>query len=188
MATVAGEHPATVLVHAVFRPAFAGDYAGPVKLSRNMEALSTEEAEALLTRHQVGRLGCFSPSRNRAYVVPISYVYKQGALYFISLEGQKVRFLREHPAGICLEVDEVDDVRNWTSVVVTGHFEELTGEDRKAQQFEALFRATGGPLRFALADGDIYREPEAAVIWKLQIEELTGRRERWDFAEGFRYW
>ena len=145
-------------------------------------------ATEVLACHQMGRLGCYSSLDDRTYVVPVSYAYHDGALYFVSLTGRKIDYLREHPRGVCLEVDEVDDARNWNSVIVTGHYEELRGEERRSEETSGLFRAAAGPLRFALADGDIYREPEAAVIWRLKVEEITGRRERWDLREGFRYW
>lgn len=153
-----------------------------------MQPLIAEDARRFLDQHRVGRLGCFSPSANRSYVVPVSYWSREGIVYFVSLEGQKVRYLREHPEGVCLEVDEVDDEQNWISVIATGSFEELRGAQRREIETSALFRAASGPLRFALAEADIYRPPEHAVIWALHVEEVTGRREKWDFAEGFRYW
>ncbi|HLG73983.1 MAG TPA: pyridoxamine 5'-phosphate oxidase family protein [Chloroflexota bacterium] len=153
-----------------------------------MQALSEVEARQFLAAHYLGRVGCFSPALNRSYVVPVSYLYRDGAAYAVSLEGQKVRFLREHPQGVCLEVDEVDDEQNWTSIIATGRFEELHGSDRREMEHTALYRAATGPLRFALAEADIYRPPEPSVIWALRIEELSGRRERWDSLEGFRYW
>ena len=153
-----------------------------------MASLSQEHARQFLERHRVGRLGCFSPEVNRTYVVPLSYVFNNGVARFVSLEGQKVRYLREHPEGVCLEVDDVDDEQNWTSVIATGRFEELVGARRREAENAALSRVAGGPLRFALAEADIYRPPERAVLWTLHVEELTGRREKWDFAESFRYW
>ena len=153
-----------------------------------MTGLSQDEARQFLERHRFGRVGCFSPAANRSYVVPVSYWSKDGVVYVVSVEGQKVRYLREHPEGVCLEVDDVDDEQNWTSVIATGRFAELEGSPRRQVENSALYRAAGGPLRFALAEADIYRPPERAVIWALHIEELTGRREKWDFAEGFRYW
>src|SRR5579862_7473374 len=153
-----------------------------------MKDLSDEDARAVLARNTVARLGCFSPSDDRTYVIPISYTYRNGALYGISIEGQKLRYLREHPLGVCVEVDEVDDASNWVSVVATGTFQELKGAERRSEEAQALYRAANGPLRFALADGDIYREPETAVLWKIVIADLTGRSEKWDYAESFRYW
>jgi nitroimidazol reductase NimA-like FMN-containing flavoprotein (pyridoxamine 5'-phosphate oxidase superfamily) len=142
----------------------------------------------VLARNRVARLGCFSRSDDRIYVIPISYTYRNGALYGISIEGQKVRYLREHPQGVCIEVDEVDDASNWVSVVATGTFQELKGEERRSEEAQALYGAANGPLRFALADDDIYREPETAVLWKIVISDLTGRSEKWDYDESFRYW
>ncbi len=153
-----------------------------------MEALSREAATTVLARNRLGHLGCFSVSSDRSYVVPVSYIYSQGSLYAASIAGQKLRYLREHPAGVCLEVEEVDDQLNWTSVIVTGRFEEVTGTERFSRAADALYRAVRGPLWPALANTDILQEPEQAVLWALRVEEISGRREKWDLAEAYKYW
>ena len=96
------------------------------------QELSQRDCENVLGRNHYGRLACFSPSRDESYAVPISYDYQDGAIYFGSLEGQKLAFMREHPRGICLLVDEVDNERSWSSIVVVGDFEELGGAERLA--------------------------------------------------------
>ncbi|HVA23923.1 MAG TPA: pyridoxamine 5'-phosphate oxidase family protein, partial [Chloroflexota bacterium] len=93
-----------------------------------------------------GRLGCFSPSRDEVYVVPVSYRFQDSTAYFACLPGQTLDYLRAHPAGVCLEVDDIDDESDWVSVIATGRVEELSGMEYEAERQLAVSRAADGPL------------------------------------------
>jgi nitroimidazol reductase NimA-like FMN-containing flavoprotein (pyridoxamine 5'-phosphate oxidase superfamily) len=58
--------------------------------------LTAAEIEALLHAETVGRIGC--ADAQRTYVVPISYAYDGAAIYGHSLDGLKLRMMRERPA------------------------------------------------------------------------------------------
>src|SRR5205823_2913971 len=94
----------------------------------------------------------------QVYVVPVSYAYHDGAIFFGSINGEKIEFLRSHPQGVCFEVDDVDDALNWTSVIVRGDYEELIGEARRAEREAALARAAKGPMH-DFGDGTLTRNP-----------------------------
>jgi len=140
-----------------------------------MHELRQDACEALLARNTFGRLGCYSPSEDQVYVVPISYCFHDGAIFFSSITGEKVEYLRAHPRGICLEVDDVDDGLNWSSVIVRGDFEELQGGDWAAEKPAALRRAEHGPLRY-LFDADVpMKARNALIVGRLAIREMSGR-------------
>ncbi len=144
-----------------------------------MYELRPDSCEALLARNSIGRLGCYSPDDRQVYVVPVSYAYHDGSIYFSSINGDKVAYLRAHPGGICFEVDEVDDALNWSSVIVRGDFEELHGAEREAEKPAALERARRGPMHW-LFDADVPgRARETLVIGAIRIRDMSGRRERW---------
>lgn len=144
-----------------------------------MYELRRDACEALLTRNTVGRLGCYSPEDGQVYIVPMSYEYHDGAVFFSSIPGEKVEYLRAHPYGVCFEVDDVDDALHWSSVIVRGDFEELHGADRLDQQPAALARAARGPLHWIL-DADVPESArEALVIGAIRVRDMSGRRERW---------
>ena len=146
-----------------------------------MHELRTEACQALLARNRVGRLGCYSPADDQVYVVPISYDYHDGRIVFSSINGEKIEYLRAHPHGICLEVDEIDDELNWSSVIVRGDFDELHGGDWQQEKPAALQRAERGPLHY-LFDADVpERARNALIIGELSIREVSGRRERWSW-------
>src|SRR6478752_7744595 len=92
-----------------FPPARKGDV-----IFREMDR---EEIEAMLLRNKVGRLA-FS-FHDRVDVQPIHYVYERGWLYGRTSEGDKIASLT-HNQWIAFEVDEIEDVFEWRSIVIHG--------------------------------------------------------------------
>src|SRR5581483_11810141 len=76
-------------------------------------ALSEQECCEVLERQGLGRLACYSPSQDESYIVPVAYMHHPGAIYLALVPGQKLRYLDEHPHGVCLEVEEVDANEDW---------------------------------------------------------------------------
>ena len=72
---------------------------------------------ALLERHTVGRMAY--TFHNRVDITPIHYVYSDGWLFARTSDGGKMTTLR-HAPWVAFEVDEVDGVFDWRSVVVHG--------------------------------------------------------------------
>ena len=91
--------------------------------------LSEGEARGLLGAREVGRLGLVDDGL--PYVVPIAYAYCDGSVYCHSAQGRKVSTLRLHPEA-CFEVDEVDGIDRWRSVIAWGTYEQLLGAEAKA--------------------------------------------------------
>lgn len=86
--------------------------------------LAANEVEALLASEVIGRIGCHA--EGRTYVVPVTYAYSEGVVYCHSGDGLKLRLMRKNP-DVCFEVEHVDDLAIWKSVIARGRFEELTG-------------------------------------------------------------
>jgi nitroimidazol reductase NimA-like FMN-containing flavoprotein (pyridoxamine 5'-phosphate oxidase superfamily) len=139
--------------------------------------LDRAECEAVLRRTEMGRLACARD--NQPYIVPIHFSFDLGAycLYGFSTVGQKIEWMRENPK-VCLEVAEVTDKDHWMSVVVFGRYEEvhdsLDGEGARAYAWE-LFRRRP-EWWFPAAATVAGREPAAVVIYRIHIDQLTGRR------------
>jgi len=81
--------------------------------------LSRQEIEEMLLRNKVGRLA-FS-FHDRVDIQPIHYVYERGWLYGRTSEGDKIASLT-HNQWIAFEVDEINDVFDWKSIVIHGSF------------------------------------------------------------------
>lgn len=134
--------------------------------------LTRDECVALLDRHQVGRLA-FS-QRERLDIEPIHYVHLDGWLYGRTQPGTKLEVLL-HNRWVAFEVDEVDALFAWRSVVVKGGLYLLrpAGSDveqaRYAQGVAAVRRLV--PEAFTPADPI----PERAVLFRIHVDELSGR-------------
>jgi nitroimidazol reductase NimA-like FMN-containing flavoprotein (pyridoxamine 5'-phosphate oxidase superfamily) len=59
--------------------------------------------------------------------VPVSYAYAARSVYGHCADGRKLTAMRRDPQ-VCFEVEDVRGLAEWTSVVATGRFEELHGE------------------------------------------------------------
>jgi nitroimidazol reductase NimA-like FMN-containing flavoprotein (pyridoxamine 5'-phosphate oxidase superfamily) len=97
--------------------------------------LTMPEIEKLLSREVVGRIGC--SDGNMVYMVPISYTYDGKYIYCHSHEGLKVNIMRKNPR-VCFEVDHMQNMANWQTVVAQGTFEELTEPALRAQALRKL--------------------------------------------------
>jgi len=144
--------------------------------------LTMPEIERLLSKEVVGRIGC--TDGEKVYVVPISYAYDGEYIYCHTHEGLKVDLMRKHPI-VCFEVDHLQNMANWQSVIAHGRFEELRDPSLKK---EALERLHGRILPlvssetthlsrdwpFAPADANTID----GVTFRIRLEEKTGRFER----------
>jgi hypothetical protein len=146
--------------------------------------LSAQEIEELLRSEMTGRIGCHA--EGRTYVVPITYAYEGGDVYCHTPEGLKLRMMRKNPV-VCFEVDRVQDMGNWKSVIATGRFEELTGRAAIAAMDVLIRRFVAVERPDQPHPSYVFRESEAEpsltygreiVIFRIRIAEKTGRFER----------
>lgn len=86
--------------------------------------LSSAEVENMLHEEHIVRIGCHS--NGHTYVVPVMYWYDGEAVVGYSPEGRKIIIMRENP-NVCVEIDRVDDLVTWRSVIASGKYHELSG-------------------------------------------------------------
>lgn len=131
--------------------------------------LSRSQVDALLREQVVGRVGCHT--NGLTYVVPVIYAYDGESLYVASVEGQKIRMMRENPE-VCFEVDEYQ-AGSWRSAIVQGIYEELadTDAERAITLLAARFGRSGkeGEPRRHGGDG------ASTVCFRIVIRDVTGR-------------
>ena len=147
--------------------------------SADVRTLSEQECLDVLARASIARLGCYSPSNDESYVVPTSIQYHPGAVYFASIPGQKLRFLTEHPRGICVEVEETEPNGGRFTVVVTGDFEQVQAELPKGE------RPKRGPMRSIFEDSPVPYPRESLVLCKVTVRKVSGRHDRWSWPLDF---
>jgi len=136
----------------------------------------------ILEANVTGRLGYTDGTR--VYVVPISYLlYDDRYIIAHSREGQKIDILRHRP-DLCLQVDEIDDLDNWRSVLVWGSYQEITASRDKYYALDLLLRrvhrhkskAEQAAREVPVAeDSVLLPEREKEVVYRIEITELSGR-------------
>jgi uncharacterized protein len=76
------------------------------------------EVHALLARGLTGYLAMARD--NEPYLVPLSYIYRDGSIFFhAALSGKKLDFIAANPR-ICFAVHEVDEVHQGDSACTSG--------------------------------------------------------------------
>lgn len=138
--------------------------------------LNEAQVEEVLGRAVVGRIGCISDGR--PYVVPICYVYDHGCVYGHSIAGKKLAAMREN-SQVCFEVESVEDLQNWQSVIATGVFEDLTEQEQR----EGMQLLVDRIMPLLTAGGAEYDHGgsrpanRGAVVFRIRLGEKSGRFE-----------
>lgn len=138
-----------------------------------IEALDRKACEALLTRHNVGRLAF--TFRDRVNIEPISYVFYDGAIYGRTQHGEKVQVLAHHP-WVAFEIDEVTSMVEWQSVVVHGRIEfpDPDGVEVERAAFDKGLFALRSLYPAVFTDEDLM--PERDLVFCVHILDINGRR------------
>ncbi|MBB5396905.1 MULTISPECIES: pyridoxamine 5'-phosphate oxidase family protein [unclassified Mucilaginibacter] len=145
--------------------------------------LNDAEIEHLLKEQVVGRVAC--QSKGEIYLVPINYVYRDGYIYGHSGEGKKIRMMRDNP-HVCFEIDDIQNVFQWKSVIAKGVYEEITDVDEKQQAMQGIIhrimplvtKPEGHPSHgITEKDSDVGTLVEL-VVYRIRLEEITGRFEK----------
>ncbi len=134
--------------------------------------LTPAECEAVLRRHQVGRLA--ATHKDRIELVPIHYVYEEGWIYGRTAVGTKIEMV-SHNRWVALEVDDVRGTFDWESVVVKGGLYLLRKEGSAQEQavYEKGVALVRTVVPEALTPDDPV--PERALLFRIHVDELSGR-------------
>lgn len=134
--------------------------------------LTRADTAALLERNHVGRLA-FS-FHDRVDIEPISYVFADGYVYGRTAPGTKLTTLEHHP-WVAFEVDEVQGLFDWRSVVVRGTLYTIdpsAGErDRQAHTRAVEVLRTLDPD--VLTDADA--APDRRIIFQIFADQISAR-------------
>ena len=137
------------------------------------------ECRDALARASFGRLAC--ARENQPYVVPIYFAYDGHHVYAFSTPGQKIDWMRSNPL-VCLEIDERTSLDRWTSVIVSGRYEELPdtpefAADRARAQEALQTRAMWWD--YATIPAAEWRRkpgPFTPIFYRIHIERISGHR------------
>ncbi|GAC1461003.1 MAG: hypothetical protein PVSMB1_11330 [Gemmatimonadaceae bacterium] len=141
----------------------------PVHAKPIIRVLTGNEAQALLTRNQVGRIA-FS-LHDRVDVEPIHYVYDAPWIFGRTSTGAKLLTL-SHNQWCAFETDVVHGLFDWESVVVKGPFSPrdspFAGWD-----YERAIAALRRLIPSTLTDED--PTPHRDIVFGVYASEISGR-------------
>jgi uncharacterized protein len=145
--------------------------------------LSNEQTEQILLRRIVGRIGCYA--NKKVYVVPVTFVYDNGYIYVHSREGLKVKMMRKNPE-VCFQIDEIDNMANWRSVIAWGTYEELKSPEEQQSGMEILMKKlsplitseTVTPSHGLQKPPLTVEKARRTVVYRIKLKETSGRYEK----------
>ena len=134
--------------------------------------LKRDECEAVLARNHVGRVAF--TFHDHVDIEPVHYVYADGWLHGRTAPGGKIAVLRHHP-WVAFEVDEVDGLFDWRSVVVHGgvHIPDPDGSPADREAHAATLAQLRRLVPETLAQHD--PAPMRLLLFRIHIDDVTGR-------------
>lgn len=138
-----------------------------------IEDMNDNQIVNVLQSQLIAHLACYADKK--LFLVPITYAYKDGYLYCQSKDGLKIQLMRKNPA-VCIEVDQIESMRNWRTVILWGEYEQLKNEKDKAKAQQILMDRiepiyTGETVIPQILED--YPEP-----FRIKINKQTGRYEK----------
>lgn len=134
--------------------------------------LSREEIEAILARNRVGRVA-FS-FHDRVDIQPIHFIYERGWIYGRTSEGEKIATVT-HNQWVAFEIDEVNALFDWRSVVVHGSFWIINprGSPRAEEQWAKAAKLVEQIVPGALTENDpvAFRH----TLFRIAVGDARGR-------------
>nr|WP_321230186.1 pyridoxamine 5'-phosphate oxidase family protein [uncultured Psychroserpens sp.] len=144
--------------------------------------LNNKQIEHVLHSLIIGRIGCHAD--NRTYVVPVTYAYDGKYIYGHTKEGLKINIMRKNPM-VCFEVDVIENMSNWRSVIAWGKFEELKTPEERIESLKILMDTVmplmTGETTISHSMNDSHQktiEAMKGVVYRIELTNKTGRFEK----------
>jgi nitroimidazol reductase NimA-like FMN-containing flavoprotein (pyridoxamine 5'-phosphate oxidase superfamily) len=138
-----------------------------------IRTLDREECEQILSRNHVGRLAY--AWKNHVDIEPLHYVFAGQWLYGRTSRGTKLVVTGEQWWPVAFEVDEVEGLFQWRSVVVHGGF---YGIAEGGPEWQEAARNQGLELLRTLLPETLTPDdpaPHRTVLFRIALQELSGR-------------
>ncbi len=145
--------------------------------------LNQTQIEEMLHKQIIGRIGCHAD--NTTYIVPISYAYDGEYIYGHAQEGMKVDMMRKN-RNVCFEVDNMQNMGGWQSVIAWGEFEELKEAALRHKALRKLHERSVPNVASVTAKLSaewpfVPAEPNKikGVVFRIHLHKKTGRFENY---------
>lgn len=150
--------------------------------------LSKDQILHVLQSQIVGRIGCYAD--NEMYIVPVTYAYHKDYLYAHSKEGLKVQMMRKNPR-VCFQVDCIENMANWRSVILWGEYEELKSEKEQKMGMKIMAdrlipymtSETVRPSEGFSHPPEVIEKGFKAVAYRIKVIRSSGRYEKTTISE-----
>ena len=135
--------------------------------------MDESECLELIARNHVGRVAY--ARGNHIDLEPIHYVYSDGWLYGRTSAGKKIEMTGYSWWPVAFEVDEVEDLFRWRSVVVHGGFYTIP-PDGSGHEVEEWTKGVGllrtlVPQTFTEDDPVPWR----TIVFRIAVQEVRGK-------------
>jgi uncharacterized protein len=143
-------------------------------------SLNSAQIDQLLFENIVGRIGC--SDEGKVYVVPTNYVFDGKSIIAHALPGVKIMMMRNNPE-VCFEVDEVQDLLHWKSVIAWGTYQEIKDERERYNAMklfvDKMIRLKISPPEHSKDVADITGKTgtSRSIVYRIILHEKTGRFE-----------
>jgi nitroimidazol reductase NimA-like FMN-containing flavoprotein (pyridoxamine 5'-phosphate oxidase superfamily) len=144
--------------------------------------LTDTEIEDLLKRQVIGRIACHADGVT--YIVPTNYLYNGTHIISHSAAGKKIEMMRKNP-DVCFEVEDIQSVFRWQTVIAWGKYEEITEPKERDRAMQGLIHKimplvsdpADHPFHgIAVDEFDIETKIEL-ILFKITLNNKTGRFE-----------
>ena len=138
-----------------------------------LSALGRSEMEHILGRNRFGRIAY--SLHDRVDIEPISYVFDGGWLYGRTSPGTKLSMIAHH-RWVAFEVDEIESVFEWRSVVVKGAFYLVAADTPESR--DPAYSHGVDLLRAIIPETLTANDPTPfrSSVFRIHLDEITGRQ------------
>ena len=146
-----------------------------------MKDLDKKECLELLQKNYVGRVAY--TASDRAEIVPITYFYdpEHHAITSYSGMGSKITAMRDHKE-VSFQVDEIESLDHWKSVLLHGEYEELSGLSAKQQLHrfaegvkKLIEKKDGHSAKYIEEFSSKESEDTIPIVYRIKITEFKGK-------------
>lgn len=135
----------------------------------------------LLENNYLGHLGFITGKS--PYILPITYFHntEEKCILSYSTNGHKIDAMRKYDQ-VCFQVEEMQSIQQWRSVLVHGRFEELEGSTAKKYIHtfaegvqETISRMTGEQPKFIQDFSSRLRKETPPIVYRIHITDISGK-------------
>ncbi|SFL99942.1 pyridoxamine 5'-phosphate oxidase family protein [Pelosinus propionicus] len=153
-----------------------------IEMRQKKKSMSEEDTIKVLMETEFGSLACIC-ANGFPYVVPLNFVYENGAIYFHSAHtGHKIDNIKNNAKVSFSAVSYINLVpknfdTEYDSAVIFGTAVEITDEIEKRQALVSLIKKYSNEY-FEKGMAYITKSMHTAAVYKIEIEHMTGKRGR----------